>query len=1562
MHDDEDHLTDPEFSPEMRKRFEDLLAEQGIEPLADNGIPLRTSPGPAPLSFAQQRLWFLHQLDPESPIYNIPVFMRISGDLDGQALSSALGEIVRRHESLRTAFPVVDGNPVQWISPPQSYRLQALDWTEVPRSRQSNELQQLASQQFRKPFDLVHDNLLRMLLVRLGTSEHVLLLSMHHIVSDAWSAGVFARELSLLYKAFAEGRRSPLPELPIQYADYAVWQREWLQGAALENQLRYWRQQLAGAPELLRLPTDRPRPPQLTYSGASEPFALDEQSVDSLRQVSRSCDATLFMTVLGAFQVLLARYSGQEDVAVGSPVAGRNRTEIEPLIGFFVNTVVLRTDLSGNPTVQELLQQVRKTALHAYANQDAPFEKLVEELQPERDLGRTPLFQVMMAMQNTPVQEWALPGVNLRVEDVENDTAKFDVSLFLHERGKGIYGSVRYRTDLFDASTIQRLVRHFRLLLETIARNSQQLVHEIPLLSAEERFQILVDWNQTERQYSKGRYIHHFFEDQVQRTPENTAVVHEGGELTYDEVNRRANQLAHYLRNLGVGPDVVVNVCLQRTPNMLVALLAVLKAGGAYVPTDPAYPPERLLYILDDARPKVILTESQVWKQLAREGPPCRVVCLDSDCELIAQESQDNTRVAVDERNLAYVMYTSGSTGKPKGVAIEHRSTTAFLHWAGEFLTDEDLRAVLASTSICFDISVMELFATLSRGGKLLIADNALHLPELRDCDQITLINTVPSAMRELISGDGLPPGVRVVMLAGEALDPALVAMVYAQPQVEQVFNLYGPTEDTIYSTWARMRKGDAKTPIGRSLANKQAYVLDRRLQPVPIGVVGAIYVGGVGLARGYQNRPGLTAEKFVPNPFSPVPGARLYCTGDLGRWSSFGELEYIGRSDHQVKVRGYRIELGEIEAALNQHENVRQCAVVTRTDSFGQKILAGYVASLRQPEPSSEDLREFLRQSLPEYMLPSLFVLLTALPLNSNGKVDRGALPDPPPEGPMGRRPGPLTVPEELLIQIWEDLLGVKGIGRHDNFFDLGGHSLLAFRVASRIRSGLAVQVPIRWLFQHPTIAELAQEVDNARGMNNRDRLVTPIQQAARDQDLPLSSGQQRLWFLDQFDPGNSLYNVPLVWRLRNSLDIRALRLALQETIRRHEILRTRFERRGEGPVQLIDPPGEILLPVLAVTGSSEKERAEIAREMAQAEVKRPFRLHEGVPLRTTLLELDQEEHWLVVTMHHIVTDGWSMDVFARELDHFYEAFSTGAHPALQDMQIQYADYAVWERELLQGTLLEGQLEYWRRQLEGIPAALELPTDRPRLPVMSHHGSLIAFYEPPALTAKLKDLSRREGVTLFMTLLAAFQVLLYRYTGQDDIAVGIPIAGRNRAETENLIGFFVNTLVLRTDLSGDPSFRELLASVRETALGAYAHQEMPFERLVEELKPDRDLGSTPLFQVMFLFQSTPAEAPSLSSLRMATERIATGNTKFELSLSILETGEKLSGAFTYSTDLFDSSRIERMVGHLRILLEGIVENPEQPVSELRLLTEAERQLMLTQWNQPQRIFSGEGG
>jgi len=960
------------LSPEKRELVLKKLQERGLSPAIDVGSqapPIVPVPRDQtlPLSFAQQRLWFIDQWEPGNPYYNIPTAVRLTGPLDVAALEQSLNEVVRRHEALRTTFETVEGRPVQIIAPVLTVPLPVVDLGGLAETEREAEARRLAVEEAGWSFDLARGPLARAAALRLGKEEYVLLLNMHHIVSDGWSTGVFIQEMATLYQAFSAGQPSPLPELLIQYADFAIWQREWLQGEVLDAQLAYWKEQLRDAPAVLDLPTDRPRPPIQTYKGATESFTLSESLTAALQALSREEGSTLFMTLLAAFDTLLYRYTGQKDIVVGSPIANRNRSEIEGLIGFFVNTLVLRTGLSGNPTFRELLGQVREMTLGAYAHQDVPFEMLVDELQPERDLSRTPLFQVMFVLQNAPMPLQGQSGLTFSPLEVDSRTAKFDLTLFMVETAQGLSGAWEYNTDLFDGDTMRRLVGHFQVLL---------------------------------------------------------------------------------------------------------------KAGGSYVPLDPAYPQERLTFILEDTQAPVLLAQQQLVEGLPEHR--AEVVRLDAGWEHIAQEREDNPISEATSENLAYVIYTSGSTGRPKGVAIEHRSAVALIHWARGAFAPELVAGTLASTSICFDLSIFELFVPLSCGGTVILAETALYLPTLPAAEAVTLVNTVPSAMKELVRVDGVSASVRTVNLAGEPLQTQLVEQIYRQETVEQVFDLYGPSEDTTYSTYV-LRSATGPATIGRPIANTQVYLLDAHLNSVPVGVPGELYIGGDGVVRGYLCRPALTAERFIPDPFSEEAGARLYRTGDLARYLPDGNIEFLGRIDHQVKVRGYRIELGEIEAVLGQQPSVRETVVLAREDEPGDKRLVAYVVPNDEHEPAVSELRRFLQKKLPEYMVPSAFVTLEALPLTPNGKVDRRTLPAP--DRVRSELEGvfvaPRTPAEEVLAGIWAQVLGVEQVGVYDSFFELGGHSLLATQVVSRIRQAFQVELPLRDFFGIPTVAGLAQAID---------------------------------------------------------------------------------------------------------------------------------------------------------------------------------------------------------------------------------------------------------------------------------------------------------------------------------------------------------------------------------------------------------------------------------------------------------------------------------------------------
>ncbi|MFW5762801.1 MAG: amino acid adenylation domain-containing protein [Coleofasciculus sp.] len=1076
------------------------LAEQTDSELLekrDNVSPQKIKPQPRhsstfPLSFAQARLWFLEQLEPGNPFYNQSAAVHLLGRLNLAALEQSFNEILRRHEVLRTTFTVVEGQPVQVIAPTLPLTLPVVDLQELPEAERKGEVLRRATEEGQQSFNLSKAPLLRCTLLRLDEIEYVLLFTMHHIISDAWSKGVLLRELAILYEAFSIGKPSPLPELPIQYADFAVWQQQWLQGEVLETQLTYWRHQLEGSPPLLELPTDRTRPPVQTFRGATQSFILPKALTEALKELSKQEDVTLFMTLLAAFKTLLYRYTGQNDILVGSPIANRNRSEIEGLIGFFVNTLVMRTNLGGRPSFRELLSRVRNVALAAYAHQDLPFERLVNELQLERDLSHTPLFQVMFEFGNTPISALALPGLTLNLLETESSTAKFDLSLSMRETEQGLIGSLEYNTDLFDAGTIARMLGHFQTLVASILANPDQPLEDLQLLTDAEKQQLLVEWNDTGADYPQNQCIHQLFEAQVEQTPDAVAVVFEDQQLTYRELNARANQLAHHLQKLGVKPEGLVGLCVERSLEMVVGVLGILKAGGAYVPLDPGYPQERLVFMLEDANVPVLLTTETLLSRLPEYQ--AQVVYLDADWEQISQERDRNPISQVTTQNLAYLIYTSGSTGKPKGVQILHSALVNFLSAMRltPGLTQED--TLLSVTPLSFDIAALELYLPLIVGARLVVVHREVAADGTRLLEQLassgaTVIQATPATWRMLLAAGWEGSGSLKILCGGETLNRELAIELLERGT--ELWNLYGPTETTIWSTAYKVDsqksdfRGGEVISIGRPIANTKLYVLDQNQQPVPVGIIGELHIGGLGLARGYLDKPELTSEKFISNPFNSDPASRLYKTGDLVRYRPDGTLEYISRMDHQVKIRGFRIELGEIEAVLSQHPAVRETVVLAHEKVQGDKRLIAYIVTQQQPAPSISDLRHFLKEKLPEYMVSSVFVPLEALPLTPNGKVDRNALPVPDNFSPDldVAYVMPRNEVEQRVAKIWQDILGVEQVGIYDNFFELGGHSLLATQVISQMCKAFQVELPLRHLFEAPTVADQAFAIQQKQG-----------------------------------------------------------------------------------------------------------------------------------------------------------------------------------------------------------------------------------------------------------------------------------------------------------------------------------------------------------------------------------------------------------------------------------------------------------------------------------------------
>ena len=1573
---------------------------------------------PLPLSFAQQRLWFLDQMAGARTAYNIPLAFRLEGVLQPQALHQSLAAIMQRHESLRTTFALQAEQPVQIIQP-----VGALPWTQrtlVDVADVETALHAVMLAEAEQPFDLAQGPLWRITLIELDATTHILLITIHHIVADGWSVGVLLQELAALYPAYLRGAPPALPPLPIQYADFAQWQRQTLQGERLAQQLAFWETHLAGAPALLELPTDYPRPPQLSYRGHYQIAELPADLVNKIKALSGATQTTLFMTLYAAFVTLLYRLSQQSDIIVGTPVANRPRSELEPLIGFFVNLLPLRTTLHEDLTFRQLLTQVRETVSRAYGAQAVPFESLVERLRPTRDASYAPIMQVDFVVQER-LAELHLPDLLVTPLDPAVISAKFDLGVELMATATGAMRAFwTYNLDLFAAETIQRMMRHFETLLTSIVADPDQSISRLRLLTAAERHHLLCDWQEPQRLYPVDTTIHQRFAAQVERHPDRIALVfHDSARtpspdkadmgredrLTYRQLNARANQLAHYLIQQGVGPETLVGICVERSLELVIGLLGILKAGGAYVPLDPGYPEERLAFTLADAGITLLLTQAHLQERLPTTT--AQQICLDRDWPQIAQHATTTPAVIMQPDNLAYVIYTSGSTGMPKGVMVQHNqvirlftATEAWFHF-----NEHDVWTLFHS--FAFDFSVWEIWGALLYGGRLVVVSywdsrSPERFYQLLAEQGVTVLNQTPSAFRQLIRVDefmaaAYPLQLRYVIFGGEALELAALRPWFARhgDQAPQLINMYGITETTVHVTYRPLTQADASQSaslIGGPIPDLQLYVLDAQQQPTPLGVTGELYVGGAGVARGYLNRPTLTAERFVQLPAlgSASEKQRLYRTGDLVRRRADGDIQYIGRIDNQVKIRGFRIELGEIEALLNQHPQVREAVVLVRTtkpcdenrtenrtenhDEKAEQQLVAYLvptldtaardgAVADAKRALAQSYRDYLQSKVPDYMVPAAFVLVDAMPLTANGKLDRKALLASTAELATLNAPyvAPTTATEQAIAAMYHELLDVPTIGRHDDFFALGGHSLLGMRLITRIRQQWNLDLAVRTIFEQPTIAQLATTIDLARlaaaPTPAAAKAPLPLRALPRTETAPLSFAQRRLWFLAQLEPMSPFYNIPATIELTGTLHVTALEESFRYLIGRHESLRTTFvtpagAEAGE-PVQVVAPPAaasaHFALPLLAVADAT------AAHQRAQIEATTPFNLQAGPLLRAHLYKTGAESHLLSLTMHHIISDGWSTGILLKELAHAYRAYTQGEQPTLPALPVQYADFAIWQRQSLTGAILDEQLAYWRSQLAGAPTLLELPTDRPRPPVQSFRGAHYEFHLAADLTAKLQQLAHRHEATLFMVLLAAFNVLLARYSRQTDIVVGTPIANRNRTEIEGLLGFFVNTLALRTQLDDNPAFSELLARVRQSTLAAYDHQELPFERLVDELGLTRTLSYSPLFQVGLVLQNAGMGDFVLPDVTATMQTTEFPFAKFDLMLNLAEgevvDGAGLTGLLEYATDLFDQATIARMVEHFTHLLASIVAQPAQPVFQLPLLPAAEYNQLVYGWN-----------
>jgi amino acid adenylation domain-containing protein/non-ribosomal peptide synthase protein (TIGR01720 family) len=1515
-----------------------------------------------PLSPIQRGMLFHSLLEPASGVYVEQLSLTLCGDLDAAAFEGAWHQAAQRHATLRTAFVWENlSEPLQLVRRDAKPPCLRDDWRGLTAEEQRGRLADYLSADRARGFTLSEAPLTRLRLIRLADETWQLVWSFHHLLLDGWSLPIVLEEVLAFYKAAREGRELRL-DSGRPYRDYV----EWLGGQDLPEAEAFWRGYLKGFHAPTPLVVDNATRREAAADGglAEEHARLSPPKAAELQAFARRQRLTLNTLLQGAWALVLSRYSGEPEVVFGATVSGRSAelAGAELMVGPFINTVPVRVRTPPDAPASDWLRELQEQQAGLRSYEYTPLVEIQGWSEVPRGL---PLFESIFVFENYPVDASlrSLRG-SPRIDAVDFfEQTNYPLTLIVVP-GVELLLKVMYDSRRFDAAAVSRMLSHFETLLAGIVADPARPIAELPLLSAAESARLLKAFNDTRREYPREEFIHELFEARAAAAPEAVALVYEGELLSYAELNARANQLAHHLRRQGVGPESLVGVLMERSVELVVALLGVLKAGGAYVPLDPAYPRERLAYMLEDSRVEVLLTQERLADALLPTS--ARVIRLDAEWDVIAGANAENPARSVTAENLAYVIYTSGSTGRPKGTGNTHGAILNRLLWMQEVyvMTPDD--RVLQKTPYGFDVSVWEFFWPLMTGARLVVArpgghQDSAYMANLIAAQGVTTLHFVPSMLQLFLEEPGLEKcrGLRRVVCSGEALPYELQQRFFARMPWAALHNLYGPTEAAVDVTfWECRPGGDLRAvPIGRPVANTQIYLLDARLLPVPEGVPGELYIGGVQLARGYHGRPGLTAEKFIPDPFSDEPGARLYRTGDLARYLPGGAIEFLGRTDYQVKVRGLRIEPGEIEAVLAEQPEVRDAVVLARGESGGEKRLVAYVARAQGQAVSQDDLRRRLRERLPEYMVPAAFVVLDELPLTPNGKVDRKALPEP--EAARAESAQELvtarTPLEATLADIWKDVLGVEEVGVDDNFFDLGGHSLKAMQVVTRLRSILGVSLPLKDLMSAPTIAESARLLE-ARGVAGEEaaRLAAAgegrgggrvIPRRGAGEEAPLSFAQQRLWFLTQLQPDAALYNCPAAVRLSGRLDAEALARALGEIVRRHEILRTNFPVGDEGePVQRVLPAGPLAPRVVDLRGLAPGEREEEAQRLMLEEARTPFDLTRDRLLRVALLKQADEESVLMLTAHHINVDAWSMGVLVKELAALYEAYSTGRPSPLTELPIQYADFALWQRQWLQDEVLAEQSRYWKGVLSGRLPVLELPAGRRRPRQRTQRGERRTFRGGAELAAALYGFSRREGVTLYMTLLAAFETLLYRYTGQTDIIVGTAIANRPVDEVGGLIGCFINTLAMRTDFSGTPRFRDVLRRVRESSLGAFAHQDMPFDKLVDELQPERSAGQTPVVQVAFGIQNSPMPALELPGLKLTPVEVDDGVARLDLTLWVEEGADGLKFAWNYSTDLFDAETVARMQAHYETLLRSILANADAPVDVLEIRTNEEKE------------------
>ncbi len=1538
--------------------LESTEADWTVAPLvvADRSEPL-------PLSYQQERLWFLDQLDDAAgSAYHIESALELTGPLDIGALGEALRRVVDRHEGLRATFASSDdGRPAQVIAPTADaagFVLTEEDAADLDEAALTARVYALLA----RPFDLATGPLFRAHLLVCGPQRSVLVVGGHHAVLDGWSVGLLLREVAALYREAVTGEPADLPDLAIQYGDYAAWQRSVLSGERLETEMAWWREALAGIPEAISLPFDRPRPKVMDYQGGTVPVHIPADVTAGLKAFAGSQGATLFMVLDAAFAAFLHRIGGDRDIVIGTAVAGRPRSELEPLAGFFVNTIALRHEVDGSATFRDHFAATKEVVLEGFAHETVPFETVVEAASPVRTLSHAPVVQVMLTLQNTPDADaaLALPDVTVHPLPSDADAAKFDLSLGLTDRTEGLVGSLSYARQLFDAETAERLAAMFVRLLSAAVAAPETPVVELPLLDDAERRQVVHAFNETAADYPRDKTVMDLFAEQVGTHPQAVAVIDGERTLTYGALDSASNRLAQHLIDQGIGPEHVVGVCLERSTELIVTLLAIWKAGGAYLPLDPEHPMERLVVMLEDAGASAVMTTTEVATEFAVPEDPEPWLLIDvGNAEAQTETAVQSDALVTDAHRiarpgpdcLAYVIHTSGSTGKPKGVGVAHRGLLNYIEATAVNASFDASGAILSLCPLSFDVSIREFCLALAKGGRLVLSDyrelaRPGYVASLIERYGVTFIDTTPALWEMILSEGWRPPASVYCVSGGDVLSPLLADAIREHGAL--LVNGYGPAENTIGTTFQIVEDVPNVLLIGRPLFNVRVYVVDNRLCPQPIGVAGELVTGGLQVARGYVGRPGLTAEKFVADPFSGESGARLYRTGDLARWRADGTIEFLGRVDHQVKIRGMRVELGEIEAQLNDQQGIRESVVVTRQNGEGVAGLVAYLVPESVPDPvlaealgvplpelteavqaealaavtvlpaeslfDLEGIRSALSRILPDHMVPAGYVGLTRLPLTASGKIDRKALPDAEASVQRASFVAPQTTMERAVADAMTDLLKLDRVGLHDNFFDLGGHSLLAVRLVANLHRATGRQLPVRSVFEAPTVDGLARALDE-----REEKSAESIPVTDRSEPLPLSYQQERLWFLDQLEGRSSTYNIVGAIRLTGILDKDAMATALRDLVSRHESLRMRFENHAGTPVQIVEAPDLFHLEEedqLGLSGAA-------LNDLVSREVRRPFDLQNGPVFRAKLIKTDDSQWVLIVGMHHIVSDGWSIDVLVNDLCGAYAARLEGQQAFPVPLTIQYADYAAWQRQTLTGQKFEEQLAYWTRQLAGLPDLIELPADRPRPPVKTFRGDSLSFNIDEETSIGLRALARRENVTMFMLLQAAFAVLVHRYSGADDFCVGAPVSGRRDSELHSLVGFFVNMLPIRHRVDGGMRLSEVLAATRQTCLEAFDHQDIPAEHVLSALRwLTRSVAYTPLIQIGFAFnQQSPSDTNLLRGLDAEWLRSSTQSSKTDLTLAVIDGEHALTGALEYSTDLFSKPRMEALAAdYCRVL------------------------------------------